>query len=294
MEEWNNYLLENVNCEGLQKYEAFKVFLETGRVEKNDDCYIEIKKNTVREEDDTDYDPEDDDEEAPYSLVYLEDGEYHEEEIEIEEWQHDKQKRLRVVTGDLPHPNGYVQDILEGFFHQHYHYTNLIKSNINLHYSDLAENEVAINIKCHETFAHEGLLEHGIISWETEEEHRSFALESFMEDLPHREETKSLNVVSYGLQGKSGGYLVLTLEELLFEPIQWILDNVDRLAQEHAKHYQDIAGYEWCKDDMEDKIQTWEEEKEALDGMGVDVNDLESKISEMNGYLNELKQTVTV
>lgn len=293
MEEWNNYLLENVNCEGLQKYEAFAEFLETGRVEKNDDCYIEIKKNTVREEGDTDYDPEDEEEEAPYSLVYLGDGEYHEDEWEIEDWHHDKQKRLRIVTGDLPHPNADVQEVLEDFFHEHYHYTNLIKSNINLHYSDLAENEVAINIKCHETFAHEGLLELGVLTWEEESEHRAQSLQYFMDCLAAYDETKKLKVKKFCQKGSGGGYLVLTLEELLFEPIQWILDNVDRMANENAAYYQKLETYEYCMDEMEEKIEEWKDQLVTLEERGVDSSDVEEKIRQMNGYLDELKKAVT-
>lgn len=248
--------------EWIKEDNDFKKFLITGELEIDGlgDKIEWIKLEEDEDEEDEEIEEEEKEVFYPFQISFYKTDEYYGDDYELAAWNHNKTLRLQIITGSKPHPNKSLVEELVEFFKQKKEWEKTQTVNYNEHYSNVSELTFAFDIKVHENFAPQILLDHKIISWDMESDNRHQVIENF---IAYLKESPSLGDTTFkwSIAGRGGGYLQLKLTDLNAAFLKEAEKEIEERKQTEFSYYQtSYEHYEHYIDEIKEKIEELQEE----------------------------------
>lgn len=253
-EERHFILKETMDLTDIWNYQSFQQFLKSGEFNsEHSETYLEFRLHFIDESSSVDYTNGDDLVEEYVTLDNLQMYYVNEEDgnFECTNWISDPSLRLKVITGVIANPNLVAQkDMIELFTREEAFEVASRTVPITVHYSDFENNRIAFDIKVYELFAHDKLLELGLISYDTESDNRQSVLDSLIEYL-----NSETSLEYEGSSGSSGGYAIFSSDAMTPELILKACRIVEKSKLHAADYYQTLEAYEHCFDDFLSELQ---------------------------------------
>lgn len=271
--EEEKYIIFNecMNLKQIEHYDSYQSFLNEGTYESEHD----YEENNIRflfetGNDLTQYDSNDIDflienEEKLFPWFQVEtNGTWD----EIFNWKMTPKQKMKIVTGVVKNPNGQLEDDLINYFEKEEALlTADYLDNSCSHYSDYENNKFAFNIKVYDSFVNEELYELGVLNDDDEWRHRNDAIESLVDDIENNSLLieEGIEILNWHREGRSGGYLVLTLDDATVKALEKIDEIITEAKKESPIFHQSIdryEGYDFVIETLEEKREEAIEEKD--------------------------------
>lgn len=277
---------KTMNLESVKEYEGLKEFLKEntysskwveGYVGMEPFFYDEISDAyfNLEEVEEIEVDELDD-------LMFCMAFEHQDQEYFLENWLNSPD-RVRIMLNVMSNPNEDVQELLLEFFTQEEAMKTASDHTLaNDFYSNYEQNFVAFDIKVYEDFVHPDLLAWEILSYDEEGQNRSHAIDSLMEELQNHDELSNVDILSWTIEGKGGGYLVIEFGDIMPKEMKKVIEVIEHAKETYWKDYQSLEYYRDMWDDIIDRLEELKDyaEEEDVEKMEKMLNEISEKRKE--------------